>query len=93
MKLSRWLVACNTDIVHLPDKTGVVAAPPAEDGVEAVRVLTVPGAAGPGELAGERLQDVDQLAGGTLVEHLALLHLEIQRLRLTDHRPTSLPPD
>ena len=70
------LMAHNTDIVLLPDKTGVVAAPPAEDGVEAVRVLTVPGAAGPGELAGERLQDVDQLPGGTLVEHLALLHLK-----------------
>ena len=65
-----------SDIVFLPDQTGVVAAPPAEDGVEAVRVLTVPGAARPGELAGERLQDVDQLPGGTLVEHLALLHLQ-----------------
>ena len=65
-----------TDIDLLPDETGVVAAPPAEDGVEAVRVLVVPGGAGTRQLAGQRLQDVDQLPGGTLVEQLALLHLQ-----------------
>ena len=65
-----------SDIVFLPDQTGVVAAPPAEDGVEAVRVLKVAGVAGPRQLAGERLEDVDQLPGGALVEDLALLHLE-----------------
>ena len=65
-----------SDIVFLPDETGVVAAPPAEDGVEAVGVGAVPGDAGSGELAGERLQDVDQLPGGALVEHFTLLHLE-----------------
>ena len=63
-------------IVFLPDQTGVIAAPPAEDGVEAVRVLVVPGGAGTRQLAGQRLQDVDQLPGGTLVEQLALLHLQ-----------------
>ena len=60
----------------------MVAAPPAQDGVEAVGVLAVSGGAGgPRELAGQRLQDVDQLPGGTLVEQLALLHLESGEVR------------
>ena len=71
----------DNDVVLLPDQTGVVAAPPAEDGVEAVCVLEVASVAGPSQLAGERLEDVDQLPGGTLVEHLALLHLETEKVR------------
>ena len=71
----------DNDIVLLPDQTGVVAAPPAENGVEAVRVLEVASVAGPRQLAGEGLEDVDQLPGGTLVEHLALLHLVREKVR------------